>query len=512
MGYKILHSGVSEKQILRTINGVLMKFPSNDEMQLFYDMTTFLLSTVGNVPDIYECEDNALLVKDLGDTTFCKLIWEGRKHTMIKETYMKCINWIKSLQQTKLIGLVDREKYFIYVQNLLDLLNGEWIGFRDIFMKIFNANFVNVHYDFQTGNIMCFEGLVFIIDYQDLCSGPQYYDLASLLFDCKVYLSDSQRNELLSYLGLDIDWGVFYLTAVLRLHRSLCWRIKKLTKEYNKELVLDVKRAIRSLKLIDHKIRIDYIGYLVQLLEEFVDGFDNNELRVCVLAAGKGTRMESDLPKTCMTILGKPMIKYILDATQMLGMKDYIVVGYKKDFVIEMLNDYNVCFVEQVKQLGTGHALAQCMNYVDDIQNIVVIMGDMPTINYCILQRMIDFHYETEAISTMLSMRVDGGKNAIITRCNGLFDAIVEYKDIKDQCANEINVGVYVFKVAELKMYLDKLDNKNAQGEYYLTDVLNLQSCDGLKVSVLLVEDLIYPHSANDRNELQLIEQHFSLR
>ncbi len=208
---------------------------------------------------------------------------------------------------------------------------------------------------------------------------------------------------------------------------------------------------------------------------------NNYNLGVVILAAGKGTRMKSGLPKVLHEILGEPMIFYIVDAVRkafndecLIG----VVVGYEGDLVESYLNDNfeNVDVIWQHEQLGTGHALKCGIDFWGKFENIIVLPGDVPLITPSFLEKLYQFHISENADITLTSVEMDNpfGYGRIVKDVDGRLIKIVEEKDADDSIKEikEVNAGVYCFKTKILPPLLEMLDCNNAQGEYYLTDVM----------------------------------------
>lgn len=213
----------------------------------------------------------------------------------------------------------------------------------------------------------------------------------------------------------------------------------------------------------------------------------NNHLNAVILAAGKGTRMKSDLPKVVHKCMGQPMVHYVIDAAKKAGVDDVcVIVGYKAGEVKEAITD-EVCFVEQKEQLGTGHAVKCAKNFIGTKGDTIVLCGDTPLITGETLSKLVEVHRKLSNGATVLSAYVDDatGYGRIIRDEMGGFVKIVEHKDATEEelMVNEINSGMYIFNSEALLTSLDMLDNNNASGEYYLTDTIALIKKIGLRVS-----------------------------
>ncbi|HZJ84500.1 MAG TPA: bifunctional UDP-N-acetylglucosamine diphosphorylase/glucosamine-1-phosphate N-acetyltransferase GlmU [Syntrophomonadaceae bacterium] len=225
-----------------------------------------------------------------------------------------------------------------------------------------------------------------------------------------------------------------------------------------------------------------------------------------ILAAGKGVRMRSELPKVVHKLSGKPIILHVVEAVYQAGVTDItIVVGHERDKVREILADYPVNFAIQEKQLGTGHALMQARTEVNHNNTLLVLAGDIPLLQAETIKGLLQFHTQKKNIATILSTSLENPKGyGRIVRDNDAFLKIVEEKDatVEEKLIGEINSGIYCFQAANAFAALDKIDTENAQGEYYLTDILGILKKEGQKVDVLLTTASSDVFGINDRVQL----------
>ncbi|MCL2001247.1 MAG: NTP transferase domain-containing protein, partial [Planctomycetes bacterium] len=211
-------------------------------------------------------------------------------------------------------------------------------------------------------------------------------------------------------------------------------------------------------------------------------------LQACVLAAGKGARMGGDRPKVLFEAGGKPLIEWVLGALSDAGVNDcVVVVGYRKDEVVAKLPT-GVRWVEQSPQLGTGHAVrcARSSFHTHETKEILVTYGDMPLVSAVTYLRLVELKRKEDAEAVILtcSIRPESRFGRVIRNLDGGVRRIVEYKDAapEERAAPEGNAGVYCFKPPALWEALEKIGNDNAQGEYYLPDVIPIILADGGKV------------------------------
>ena len=202
------------------------------------------------------------------------------------------------------------------------------------------------------------------------------------------------------------------------------------------------------------------------------------DLAVIILAAGKGTRMQSSLAKVLLPLAGHPLLHYVLDLSSKLNpVRTIVVVGHQADQVQEAFADRNVEFVVQHQQLGTGHAAEQARAKLENFTGLVLVLcGDMPLIRPDTLLQMVAGHRESGAKCTVLTLKSDGCHDfgRIIRDENGLILKIVEFKDASDveKKVDEFNSGVYCFDNGLFFKALEHIDSDNAQKEYYLTDTI----------------------------------------
>ena len=220
------------------------------------------------------------------------------------------------------------------------------------------------------------------------------------------------------------------------------------------------------------------------------------QLKAVILAAGKGTRMKSDLPKVVHTIEGKCLVDYAIDAAIGAGADDIcLVVGYKHEVVEHSISHKNVKFALQEEQLGTGHAVKCARDFLGDEGQTLILFGDTPLITA-----------ENGNTVTVLSAMIDNptGYGRIIRDAEGRFVKSVEHKDASPEEleSHEINSGMYIFDTKELKEALDKLTPNNAQGEYYLPDTLTIIKNKGLKVDAFALDDPEDITGVNDQEQL----------
>lgn len=227
--------------------------------------------------------------------------------------------------------------------------------------------------------------------------------------------------------------------------------------------------------------------------------------KTIILAAGKGTRMKSKKAKVLHEVCGKPMVNHIIDVSKLAGSKETIVItGHMKDEVLKAL-DNDIKIAEQKERLGTGHAVMMCKDFINDDDKIMILCGDTPLLNEETLKNLLDYHNKNSYKATVLTCIVENsnGYGRIIRDDKNNLLKIVEQKDasMEELLVKEINSGIYIFDGLDLKIALDKIDNNNAQGEYYLTDTLELIKNDDKSVGAFsgaLIEEIMGVNSKLD--------------
>lgn len=208
-------------------------------------------------------------------------------------------------------------------------------------------------------------------------------------------------------------------------------------------------------------------------------------LNIVVLAAGKGTRMRSKLPKVLHVLAGESLLSRVLNTARDLGSKNLcVVVGHGAEQVRAATSAIDVNFVEQMPQLGTGHALQLAASHLNDAYPTLVLYGDVPLTQLSTLQKLVDAAANGMALLTV-NLDDPTGYGRIVRNEAGVVQRIVEHKDASDaeRSIQEVNTGVLIAPTAELKDWLSQLSNDNVQGEYYLTDVIGMAVRDGVLVN-----------------------------
>ena len=221
-------------------------------------------------------------------------------------------------------------------------------------------------------------------------------------------------------------------------------------------------------------------------------------IKSIILAAGKGTRMKSDMPKVLHTIFDKTLVGYVIDAVNNTGLADenFVIVGHQAERVEEYINkNYdNAKCVLQSPQLGTGHAVSMALPYLKDFDGEVIILcGDTPLITSETIKEFVEYHRENKSDLTVMSAIFENPTNygRIIRNQDGSLNSIVEEKDAtpEQKAVKEINAGIYCINWAKIKPAFNELTSNNAQGEYYLTDIIKWGNKKNLSVNAYTLKN-----------------------
>ena len=229
-------------------------------------------------------------------------------------------------------------------------------------------------------------------------------------------------------------------------------------------------------------------------------------LAVVILAAGKGTRMKSSMPKVLHPLAHKPLVQHVIDTARSLDPSQIVVVyGHGGDQVREVVIDADLSWAEQAEQLGTGHAVQQAMPHIKEADRVLVLYGDVPLTSAETLRELLDQAGKGMGLLT-INLDDPSGYGRIVRDDKGAVERIVEQKDANadELSIQEVNTGIMVFPGDKLTGWLNGLSNNNAQGEYYLTDLLAMAVNDGVSIAVTQPEHQFEADGVN--NKLQLAE------
>lgn len=243
-------------------------------------------------------------------------------------------------------------------------------------------------------------------------------------------------------------------------------------------------------------------------------------LSTIILAAGKGTRMRSELPKVLHKLANRPLLEHVVNTARSMSPDDiHIVVGHGSELVKEQLSHQissqnNVGWIEQTEQLGTGHAVQQAMPAIEDKNTVLVLYGDVPLIRQDTLHNLMKVTDDNTLALLTVELEDPGGYGRIVRNKEGKVTRIVEHKDANEDELKiaEINTGILAVKASHMHKWLDKLDNNNVQGEYYLTDIISMAVEDGLQIVTSSPQSEIEIMGVNDKQQLSVLEREFQRR
>ncbi len=233
------------------------------------------------------------------------------------------------------------------------------------------------------------------------------------------------------------------------------------------------------------------------------------DIKSVILAAGKGTRMKSETPKVLHKIFEKPLLGYVLDNIKTITNENFVIVGHHADEVKEYVekNYQNAKTVLQTPQLGTGHAVSMVLPYLKDFKGqILILCGDTPLITSETLNKFVEFHNSNNSDLTVMSTIFENPTNygRIIREPDGSLKCIVEEKDAtpEQKAVKEVNAGIYILDWAKIAPAFSQLTSNNAQGEYYLTDIIEWGKKNNLRVNAFILENSDEIYGINSRKNL----------
>ena len=239
------------------------------------------------------------------------------------------------------------------------------------------------------------------------------------------------------------------------------------------------------------------------------------KLRVVILAAGKGTRMRSDLPKVLHKVANKPMVEHVIDTARSLkpGAVN-LIYGHGGEQLQNTIQGDDLTWVEQREQLGTGHAVQQVIPYLKDDEKVVILYGDVPLLTESTLIKLLTATQTTELGLLTMTLDDPNGYGRIVRNTDKQVTGIVEQKDANaEQLAiQEVNTGIMIADGAKLKAWLENLSNDNAQKEYYLTDIVAMAAEQGVTIATAQPDATYEVEGANNRQQLAQLERAFQRR
>lgn len=239
------------------------------------------------------------------------------------------------------------------------------------------------------------------------------------------------------------------------------------------------------------------------------------KLRVVILAAGKGTRMRSDLPKVLHKVANKPMVEHVIDTARSLKPEAInLIYGHGGEKLQNTIQGEDLTWVEQREQLGTGHAVQQVIPYLKDDEKVVILYGDVPLLTESTLIKLLTATQTTELGLLTMTLDDPNGYGRIVRNSDKQVTGIVEQKDANaEQLAiQEVNTGIMIADGAKLKAWLENLSNDNAQKEYYLTDIVAMAAEQGVTIATAQPDATYEVEGANNRQQLAQLERAFQRR
>ena len=238
-------------------------------------------------------------------------------------------------------------------------------------------------------------------------------------------------------------------------------------------------------------------------------------LSVVVLAAGKGTRMRSALPKVLHPVAHKAMVQHVIDSARQLDSSAiHVIYGHGAEVLLDRLGGQALNFVEQAEQLGTGHAVQQVVPHIADDEHVLILYGDVPLTRVETLQALVEAGQNTELALLTVTLPDPTGYGRILRDADGNITGIVEQKDATAEQlkVTEANTGMMLAQGKALKRWLGALSNDNAQGEYYLTDIVAMAAQEGVQIASTQPQDIHEVEGANNRVQLAALERAYQQR
>ncbi|HEU4653249.1 MAG TPA: bifunctional UDP-N-acetylglucosamine diphosphorylase/glucosamine-1-phosphate N-acetyltransferase GlmU [Steroidobacteraceae bacterium] len=237
-------------------------------------------------------------------------------------------------------------------------------------------------------------------------------------------------------------------------------------------------------------------------------------LSIVILAAGQGKRMKSDLPKVLQPLAGQPILQHVLNAAKQLGADSlHVVYGHGGEKVRTVLASEPINWVLQAEQLGTGHAVAQAMPHIPDDHDVLILYGDVPLVRVDTLQQLVASGKDGNVGLLTVVLEDPSGYGRVVRDGANNVVRIVEQKDAntKERAINEVNTGLMSVPAKSLRKWLSALRNDNAQGEYYLTDIIVMAVREGAKVNAVIAPTEVEVLGVNDKVQLAQLEHAYRL-
>ncbi len=239
------------------------------------------------------------------------------------------------------------------------------------------------------------------------------------------------------------------------------------------------------------------------------------QLEIVILAAGKGTRMQSGIPKVLHPLAGKSLIQHVIDTARLLNPQNiHIVIGHGAEQVQSAIDNEDLNWVEQQQQLGTAHAVKQVIPYLHKDSDVLILYGDVPLISTTTLQQMREKKQGAELLLLTCEMQQPDGYGRIVRDDNDKIQAIVEQKDADKQILGirEVNSGIMLLGSSKLGEWLQQVDNHNSQNEYYLTDIVALAVKEEARVDAVICKNQREIEGVNNKKQLAELERYYQLQ
>jgi len=233
---------------------------------------------------------------------------------------------------------------------------------------------------------------------------------------------------------------------------------------------------------------------------------------IVILAAGKGSRMKSNLPKVLQPLASRPLLSHVFETAKSVGGQIITVIGHGADQIKAAYSKEDITWVMQEQQLGTGHAVAQVLDQLS-AEVTLILYGDVPLIKKDTLNKLID-NAQKQALSLLtIQLNEPKGYGRIVRSTSGKIEQIVEEKDAspEQKSIHEVNTGILAIKTSLLKKLIPLLKNDNAQQEYYLTDIVMLAVKEGVEIGYEKTQNFIEVQGVNDKQQLTLLERAYQL-
>ena len=234
------------------------------------------------------------------------------------------------------------------------------------------------------------------------------------------------------------------------------------------------------------------------------------KLRVVILAAGKGTRMRSELPKVLHKVANKPMVEHVIDTARSLKPDAInLIYGHGGDQLKQAIAGDDLTWVEQREQLGTGHAVQQVIPHLKSSEKVIILYGDVPLLTESTLIKLVTASANTSLGLLTMKLAEPTGYGRIVRNERRSVTGIVEQKDANAQqlAINEVNTGIMIADSDKLKSWLEQLSNDNAQKEYYLTDIVAMAAREGVNIATAQPDNAQEVEGANNRQQLASLER-----